>query len=282
MTVSNTLKKNNKKRKRIIPLVVLAAFVLWSIWTWHAVTHHITLDMTKETGEGVRIVLVTDLHSCFYGRGQHTLISMIDKENPDIILLGGDIFDDKLGDDNAKLLLEDLVTKYPCYYVSGNHEYWSERVEEMKDYLDEIGVSVLEGECETVEINGAILDICGVDDPTRLFRRDWIDQLKTAYEQTDEDHIRILVTHRPEEVSEYEKYDYDLIVAGHAHAGQFRIPFINRGLFAPNQGFMAEYINGKYELSNGSIMVVSRGLARESTPAPRYFNHPEIVVIDLK
>ena len=230
----------------------------------------------------MRVVLVTDLHSCFYGRGQHTLISMIDKEKPDIILLGGDIFDDKLSDDNAKLLLEDLVTKYPCYYVSGNHEYWSERVDEMKEYLEGIGVSVIEGECETVEINGAVMDICGVDDPTRLYRSTWIAQLENAYEQTEEDHIRILVTHRPEEVSEYEKYDYDLIVAGHAHAGQFRIPFINKGVFAPNQGYMAEYISGRYELSNGSIMVVSRGLARESTPAPRYFNHPEIVVIDLK
>ncbi|MBP3753895.1 MAG: metallophosphoesterase [Lachnospiraceae bacterium] len=240
------------------------------------------MDLPKETGEGVRIVLVTDLHSCFYGKGQHRLISMIDKEKPDIVLLGGDIFDDKLSDDNAKLLLEDLVTKYPCYYVTGNHEYWSERVDEMKAYLESIGVSVLEGECETVEINGATIDICGVDDPTRLFLRTWLEQLDTAYEQTDEDHIRILVTHRPEEVSVYEKYDYDLIVAGHAHAGQFRIPFINRGVFAPNQGYMAEYVSGTYELSNGSVMVVSRGLARESTPAPRYFNHPEIVVIDLE
>ena len=76
--------------------------------------------------------------------------------------------------------------------------------------------------------------------------------------------------------------DFDLILAGHAHAGQFRVPFVNRGLIAPNQGFLAKYVNGTYELSNGSIMEVSRGLARESTPLPRYFNHPEIVVIDLK
>lgn len=276
------MKTKHINKKKIIKSAVPILFILWTIWTWHPVTERITLDLPKETGEGVRVVLVTDLHSCFYGRGQHTLISMIDKEKPDIILLGGDIFDDKLSDDNAKLLLEDLVTKYPCYYVSGNHEYWSERVDEMKDYLEGIGVSVLEGECETVEINGAVMDICGVDDPTRLYRSTWIAQLESAYEQTEEDHIRILVTHRPEEVSEYEKYDYDLIVAGHAHAGQFRIPFINKGVFAPNQGYMAEYISGSYELSNGSIMVVSRGLARESTPAPRYFNHPEIVVIDLK
>ncbi len=261
---------------------LLAFFVLWSLWTWHAVTQKITLDLPEEINEGVRIVLVTDLHSCFYGRGQKNLISMIDAQSPDIVVLGGDIFDDKIGDENAKILLEDLVTKYPCYYVSGNHEYWSGRVTEMKAYLESIGVSVLEGECETIEINGNMIDVCGIDDPTDLYRSDWKEQLQTAFDQTSEEHIRLLVTHRPEEVEEYAKYDFDLIMAGHAHAGQFRIPFINRGLYAPNQGFMAQYVNGTYELPNGSILVVSRGLARESTPAPRYFNHPEIVVIDLK
>ena len=80
----------------------------------------------------------------------------------------------------------------------------------------------------------------------------------------------------------YEKYDFDLILAGHAHAGQLRIPFINRGIFAPDQGFMAKYINGVYKLPNNCTMVVSRGLARESTPLPRFFNRPQIVVIDIE
>ena len=262
--------------------MVLVIFVLYTVWTWHAVAERITLDLPGVVNEGVRIVLVTDLHSCFYGNGQKNLISMIDSESPDIVILGGDIFDDKLGDDNAKILLEDLVTKCPCYYVTGNHEYWSGRVPEMKEYLESIGISVLEGECETIEIKGNLIDVCGIDDPTDMYRSDWEAQLRTAYEASSEDHIRLLVTHRPEEVEEYAKYDFDLIMAGHAHAGQFRIPFINRGVFAPNQGYMAKYVNGEYDLPGGSIMVVSRGLARESTPAPRYFNHPEIVVIDLK
>ena len=273
---------NKKKRKRIVFPAVLILFVLWTVWSWHPVTERFTLDLPEEINEGVRIVLITDLHSCFYGVGQNRLVSMIDKEKPDIVILGGDIFDDKLDDDNAKILLENLVEKYPCYYVTGNHEYWSGRVPEMKAYLDSIGVCVLEGECETIDINGNPVDVCGIDDPTPLYRSDWEEQLRAAYDATSEDHIRLLVTHRPEEVVEYAKYDFDLIMAGHAHAGQFRIPFVNRGLFAPNQGYMAEYVSGTYELSNGSTMVVSRGLARESTPAPRYFNHPEIVVIDLK
>ena len=94
-------------------------------------------------------------------------------------------------------------------------------------------------------------------------------------------HLRLLLTHRPELVDEYAGYDFDLIMAGHAHGGQFLIPFLNKGLFAPDQGLLAEYVNGIYELPNGSIMEVSRGLGRESTPAPRFFDHPEVVVIDI-
>lgn len=278
-------KKKNKKDKPVISktfLAIIIILILWSIWSWVPVTERIKLELLKDSGSGVRIVLITDLHSCYYGKNQNSLIKRIDKEKPDIILLAGDIFDDKIDDDNTKILIEDLVKKYPCYYVTGNHEYWSHRADEMKEYMKSVGVHVLAGDCETVTINGSILDICGIDDPYNLSEEEWVHQIDKAYSETDEAHVRILVTHRPEKVEVYEKYDFDLIVAGHAHAGQIRIPFLNKGVLAPDQGFMAEYVNGTYTLSNGSIMEVSRGLARESTPAPRFFNHPEIVVIDLE
>ena len=278
-------KKKNKKDKPVISktfLAIIIILILWSIWSWVPVTERIKLELLKDSGSGVRIVLITDLHSCYYGKNQKSLIKRIDKEKPDIILLAGDIFDDKIDDDNTKILIEDLVKKYPCYYVTGNHEYWSHRADEMKEYMKSVGVHVLAGDCETVTIKGSTLDICGIDDPYNLSEEEWVHQIDKAYLETDEAHVRILVTHRPEKVEVYEKYDFDLIVAGHAHAGQIRIPFLNKGVLAPDQGFMAEYVNGTYTLSNGSIMEVSRGLARESTPAPRFFNHPEIVVIDLE
>ena len=275
-------KKKRKPKVRKGFIAVLLFLIGWTLWSWVPVTERIALNMLKDSGTGVRIVLITDLHSCYYGKNQNWLIKRIDKEKPDLILLAGDIFDDKLDDKNTKLLMEDLVKKYPCYYVTGNHEYWSRRADEMKEYMSSIGVHVLAGDCETVTVNGSILDICGIDDPYDLTEAEWIHQIDTAYAETDESHVRILVTHRPEKVDVYEKYDFDLIVAGHAHAGQIRIPFLNKGVFAPDQGFMAEYVNGTYTLSNGSIMEVSRGLGRECTFAPRYFNHPEVVVIDLE
>ena len=155
-------------------------------------------------------------------------------------------------------------------------------MEEMKASLRENGVHVLEGNCESVTIAGRAIDICGVDDPTNMPLSDWKKQLEAAHSQTDASHLKILVSHRPEKTEIYEQYDFDLVLCGHAHGGQIRIPFVNRGLYAPDQGLFAKYVNGSYELDNGSTMVVSRGLARESIPAPRFFNHPELVTVVVK
>lgn len=254
--------------------------ILLTVWFFVPVTEKFDLIKEGDTNP-VRCVLITDLHSCYYGKNQKSLIKKIDKENPDIIFLGGDIFDDKIDDDNAMIFLEDISKKYKCFYVSGNHEYWSERCDEMKDKVRSLGITVLEGDCETITVNGKTIDVCGVDDPTRLYERQFKEQLDNAYAKTSEDHFKILLTHRPERTDLYVRYDYDLILSGHSHAGQIRIPFINIGIYAPNQGLFSKYVSGIYTLENGSRLIVSRGLARESTPAPRFFNHPEIVVIDF-
>ena len=282
MTKSEDSNKSNEIKTilRIIFWTAVGLLIVLTAYFFLPVTER--FNLLKEGDENaVRCVLVTDLHSCYYGKNQKNLIERIDKENPDIIFLGGDIFDDKIDDDNAVIFLEDISKKYKCFYVSGNHEYWSERCDEMKDKVRSLGITVLEGDCETIEINGKTIDVCGVDDPTRLTNSQFKEQLNKAYAKTSEDHYKILLTHRPEQTDFYALYDYDLILSGHAHAGQIRIPFINIGIYAPNQGLFSKYVSGIYTLSNGSRLIVSRGLARESTPAPRFFNHPEIVVIDF-
>ena len=275
--------KKSKKIINILPIVFWAVagfLILLTVWFFVPVTERFDFIKEGDTNH-VRCILITDLHSCYYGKNQKNLIKKIDKENPDIIFLGGDIFDDKLDDDNAIALLEDLSKKYKCFYASGNHEYWSERCDEMKAKVRSLGITVLEGDCETITVNGKTIDVCGVDDPTRLYERQFKEQLDNAYAKTSDDHYKILLTHRPERTDLYIKYDYDLILSGHAHAGQIRIPFVNIGLYAPNQGLFSKYVSGIYTLENGSRLIVSRGLARESTPAPRFINHPEIVVIDF-
>lgn len=94
---------------------------------------------------------------------------------------------------------------------------------------------------------------------------------------------RILLSHRPELIDVYEKIDADVIVSGHAHGGQWRIPvLLDQGFYGPDQGFFPKITGGVHELAQGRKLVVSRGLARESTRVPRFYNPPEVVIMELE
>ena len=282
--IMETMKKPSYRKKKIvyaIAVIFIILTVISFIYEIPQVTFY-SFDSSKIDGDGVRFALVTDLHSCLYGRGEsNTLIKLIDEQDPDAVLLGGDIYDDFLSDGNADDFLSTLVKKYPCFYVTGNHEFWSERVDEMKAKCRDMGIEVLESDCCTIEINGNLVDICGVDDPAYMYDSDYENAVETAFEKTDANHFRLLIAHRPERVSIYENYDFDMTVCGHAHGGQWRIPFSVRGIYAPHQGLFAKYVDGMTELDNNNMFIVSRGLSREKVPLPRFNNPPEIVIIDV-
>ena len=274
--------RNNKKKLLKLLAVIAIVMIAATIWYEVPVTEHITISGEGKIGSPVRFALVTDLHSCYYGKDQSQLIRIIDKEKPDAILLSGDIFDDRLGQKNARIFIEGVADRYPCFYVTGNHEFWSKKEDEMKEFLASKGVTVLEGNARNISINGNDIDICGVDDPTYMTESEWEERLDGADKESNSENYRILLSHRPEKVEAYKKYDFDLILCGHAHGGQWRIPFTKRGVAAPNQGLLPAYVDGLYDLDNGSEMIVSRGLARERMPYPRFFNHPEVVIIEME
>ena len=240
----------------------------------------------------VRIALVTDLHACAYGHDQRKLLDAIEELAPDIILLGGDIFDDKRPDGKAAVFLREIGGKYPCYYVTGNHEYWSGEAgfAEKMATLEACGIRRLSGEAVTLAAGGGAVILCGVDDPdawendrgyTEHRDGSFREQLAQAAAQAEDGRFTVLLTHRPEQMELYARLGFDLVLAGHAHGGQWRIPGILNGLYAPDQGLFPPYAGGRYE-RDGTVMIVSRGLARESTRVPRFYNRPELVMIELK
>lgn len=235
---------------------------------------------TNEPKNLIRIVLITDLHSCKYGDKQIDLINSVDAQKPDVVLLGGDIFDDDIPGANSEIFIKNIASKYLCFYVSGNHEYWSGEMDKIKQKVRDAGVVVLEGDCRTIRVKNRMVNICGVDDPTEIGKEMMFNQLTQAIEAADPNAFTILLSHRPELIEEYRNYDVDLVLTGHAHGGQWRIPGILNGLYAPDQGFFPKYAGGRYDFDD-TTMIVSRGLARETTRIPRLFNHPELVVIDL-
>ena len=272
-----------KKKSVFILCIILTISIL--IVSFDVRLKSVTYDIksSKITNE-IKLALVTDLHSCSYGNNQSKILNEIESYKPDAVLLGGDIFDDVLDDTSAHILVNELAKKYKTYYVSGNHEWWSNRMPEMFDYLNSIGVNVLRGNSEELKTGDDTLVICGVDDPEvnayDSTYPSWEDQLKKVGESIEKKHFNMLLAHHPEYASQYFKYDFDAVLSGHAHGGQFRIPFIMNGFYAPDQGFFPKLSGGIYDF-NGKKLIISRGLARESTRLPRIFNRPELVLVNL-
>lgn len=270
-------------------LSVFAAFLLVFLVAaiYHGLvvkTYLITADQISP-GESVRIVLISDLHSHIYGENQSQLISLIKKQEPDIIALTGDIADDQVAILGSELLLAGIQGMAPVYYVTGNHEIWSEDTQNIKNTFSKYGVRVLEHQYERVKVGNSHIIIAGVDDPDIVgYERtdfNWEQELYEAFAPlSDAPELKVLLSHRPELIDIYKKTSFDLVLSGHAHGGQLRIPLVLNGLYAPNQGWFPPYAGGKYFHDN-MIHIVSRGVSYNPR-LPRIFNPPEIVVVDLK
>ncbi len=234
---------------------------------------------TDKIHESIRLALITDLHSCEYGEGESEIIQKLSEIEPDAVLFGGDIADIHMPRDNMEILISRVAATYKTYYVTGNHEFRRGDQKDIKNTLEGYGVIVLEGDCSVLNIRSDTINICGIDD-YEISKRKFSEQLRQAGTAFDDNRYKILLTHRPEQIKRYLQYDFDLIISGHTHGGQWRIPGILNGVFAPDQGLFPRYGGGKYEFP-GTILIISRGLARETTPIPRIFNPPEIVIVDL-
>ena len=262
---------------------VLAALAVWALWTGLAVRTY-TLE-TAKLDQPVRLLLLTDLHSTVHGRDQRALIDLVRAQAPDAVLLSGDIADDEVPHRGTELLLEAVAGKYPCFYVTGNHEFWAEGTEEILEMFRRYGVTVLAGTWSDLTVRGQTIRIFGVDDPEgfeaapgEAVPAGWLEQWETCRAGLEEGTFSVLLSHRPELTEHYRGSGFDLVVSGHAHGGQVRIPLLLNGLYAPNQGFFPQYAGGLYDL-DGTALAVSRGLS--ISRLPRVFNPPEAVVIDL-
>ncbi len=264
------MKKNDILNRRSTYIVIGWILILLAIACDVGITVPRYEIVTDKVSDGLRIVLLTDFHSSSYGKGQQVLIEAVDRQNPDVILLGGDIMEDVRPHENSVELLSALAGKYPCFYALGNHEEWSGESDKIKEIAVSCGVDILEG--DYADFGG--IRICGVDNSL------YGEQFINCTNAVREDMFTVLVSHRPDFHDTYSDNGFDLVVCGHAHGGQVRIPSLMNGLYAPNQGIFPQYAGGRYTLADGSTeMIVSRGLCKNILP--RVFNPPEVVVIDV-
>ena len=283
--------KGSKRRKVIILtacLTVLLAVTLWVIWGNTALElneYTIAAEELPEAFAGYRIAHISDFHNTQIGGNNEKLLEIIRNAKPDMIAITGDLIDSRKTDVSVALhFAEEAMKIAPCYYVTGNHEARVPECDNLKSGLTDLGVVVLEDERWEIEQSGERIALIGVDDPS--FHTDYLfgdaatvmrDKLKKL--KSEEEIYTVLLSHRPELFEIYAESGIDLILSGHAHGGQVRLPFVG-GLVAPNQGLFPEYDAGLFAKETTN-MIVSRGIGSSIIPI-RVNNRPEVIVIELE
>lgn len=238
----------------------------------------------KIKSDDLKILHLSDLHCKSFGKNQKYLIKKIKNINPDIIVFTGDLISRKAPKEkyiNSFILLKELSKIFPIYFTTGNHEYKSEALKEIQEKLTSFGVHVLINNYEKFLIKNTEVFIFGLDDTTNFnegFNK-VINTLENIKDMLNDSQLNILLSHKPNFFKNQSNYNFDLIFSGHAHGGQFRIPFTHQGILMPDQGFFPKLTEGIHKNKN-STLIISRGLGNSGFPF-RLFNHPEIVVVTV-
>ena len=266
-----------------IVIIVIIISVLWLFWANKALevnTYTISSNRLPKAFDGFTIAHISDFHNTNIG---DKVLDKLDDTNVDIIVITGDIIDSRNTQPEIALeFVEELMKIAPCYYVSGNHEGRIDIYPAFKEDMKTLGVYVLEDECIEIKKENDVISLIGVDDPS--FQTDYlfgddVTVMSTKLDQLKNEQYTILLSHRPELFDVYVEYDMDVVFSGHAHGGQFRLPFIG-GLVAPNQGLFPKYDAGLF-VEDKTHMIVSKGIGNSIIPM-RFNNRPEVIVITLK
>ena len=235
--------------------------------------------------DGFRIVQVSDLHNHELGKGNCHLLALLEAQLPKLIVITGDLVDSYHPNPERALRFCRAASRIaPCYFVTGNHEHRMsrERLTEFLRRVEDCGVTVLRN--RAVELSPYAMQ---AEDPTddafRLIGVDCqqgkTDTLQRLMQKRDPEELNILLAHKPHYAEYYEKAGVDLVLTGHAHGGQWRLPLIG-AVYAPGQGLLPDYTAGMYRLGK-TVMCVSRGLGNSSFPL-RIENKPELVTVTLR
>lgn len=277
--------KLKKRTINFLIILLIIGFIFYQNNTIEKTYIEYSNDRVPEAFSGYKIVHISDLHNKSFGKNQERLLKKIKEESPDIIFITGDLVDRrKYNLEVALTFVEGAVKIAPVYYVPGNHEAWSGQYETIKNKLVSFNVKVLDDEKVKINKKNEFIDLIGLKDPdfhtsSYVEGNDTLAMKNNLSDLSAKENFQILLSHRPELIYLYANENIDLIFSGHAHGGQFRLPFIG-GIIAPDQGFFPEYTSGLYEKKQ-STLIVSRGLGNSIIPI-RLLNQPEIVVLTIK
>lgn len=260
----------------ILIIIILIPFCLYQ--NKHLVITTYTYESEKLGADldGYRIVQISDLHNAEFGKENKKLLETIRSCSPDIIIITGDLVDSNHTNvERAVAFVKEAVKIAPVYYVTGNHEYWLDpsENEQMMQGILAAGAYDLDDEAVRIEKGDSSFLLVGLDD------QHLSDETLKNLLQEQKNELSIVLAHEPQYLQNYANAGADLVLTGHAHGGQIRLPFVG-GIVAPDQGFLPEYTSGQYN-SADTEMIVSRGLGNSIIPV-RLFNYPEVVCVELR
>ena len=270
----------------ISALILILYFIISSLFL-HVEKYSVYADIT----ESIRVVQLTDLHNAQFGKNNSELVSLVKQQNPDLIVMTGDMLNrDDPDTEIVEQLISDLSPVAPIYYGYGNHETaWEKKYKkDLHEIFSAIGAVVLESEYADVEIKGQPLRIGGymgywwqshmmTSDPLQREREKLF-----FHDFRDTNRQMILLNHIPTSWLDWNYIDTasaGIVFSGHYHGGVVRIPVIDQGVFAPYVGWFPPYTKGVFE-GKETTCVLSVGLGNEHG-IPRFNNPSEIVVVDL-
>lgn len=286
--------KKRRPRKRFHPLrwfialLVLAAggaaWFQWQCWGLQATRAEAELDRLPPAFDGLKIAHLSDLHGHEYGEGNRDLLELVRAEEPGLIVVTGDLIDQKSQLEMVPALAQGLAAIAPTYYVTGNHEWalGTGTVRELKSLLTQCGVAVLSNQYQVLEENGEKIVLAGVDDPNGYADQTTPEELHARIQTEAPGLFTVLLAHRNDHFGQYANAGYDFVMSGHGHGGIVRLPFVG-GLIGTDRRFFPPWTAGLYTVGN-STLFVSRGLGNNTVPFKgfRVFNRPELAVVTLR
>lgn len=281
-------KAAKRKVKRIMAIILAVAAFACSIVIYfrgedmdYTVTRYQVSSDKIESD--IRIVFLSDLHEKEYGKDNTELVQSVEGLSPDLIVLGGDFITFPHGNSEIVLsLFSRLKDIAPCYAVLGNHEMqeiYSGYDETLAEKISETGVTLLRNENCSLEINGNVVNLVGLEGATKDYglygESETVDNLSEEY-----DGIRICICHVPDTiVSHMQDSPVDLYLSGHTHGGLMNLPIVGR-LYTREEGIFPEHAYGEYDLKSGAKLIIGGGLG-DSHNVVRVGNEHEIVLLDI-
>lgn len=260
-------------------IILLVTVLLLDIYfeTNYPKVNRVTIKYGKiPPGEKISILQITDLHDWHPNDRHRDLLHQIKKLNPDLIVLTGDIIDRKTGNFNHTFsLVQELVQINPhTFFVCGNHEWANSQTPLFIRGLSDRGINVLNDEHVVWAGDHLTINICGVDDPSTGRAN-----LDKAIKNINGELFTLLLAHAPEIINDRAITQADLLLCGHTHGGQVRLPFAG-AIVAPGQGFFPRFDKGIYKIDQDTTLYIDSGLGTSVLPI-RFLNRSQISFITV-